>query len=80
MEDFEVSSRDDLSNHHEANLPPVDRGKGAYMFLAACFMLEALIWGMISLNLGMRQGRYTNWIYLRFHFLIWNFPGLLQFS
>jgi hypothetical protein len=56
MEEFEVSSQDDLSNHHEANLPPVDRGKGAYMFLAACFMLEALIWGMISLNLGMRQG------------------------
>ncbi|KAJ5140951.1 hypothetical protein N7448_004359 [Penicillium atrosanguineum] len=52
MEDFEVSSQDGLSisNHHEDNLPPVDRGKGAYLFLTACFMLEALIWAFILLQ------------------------------
>lgn len=27
-------------------VPPTDRGKHAYLFLAACFVLEALIWGM----------------------------------
>ena len=27
------------------SLPPADRGKAAYLFLAACFMLEALVWG-----------------------------------
>ena len=25
--------------------PPADRGKEAYLFLAACFILEALVWG-----------------------------------
>ena len=56
MEEFEVSYQDgtSISNHHEDHLPPVDRGKGAYLFLTACFMLEALIWGMRRLILGMR--------------------------
>lgn len=43
-----MSSRNSISDHHEANLPPVDRGKHAYLFLAACFIFEALIWGMIN--------------------------------
>jgi hypothetical protein len=30
---------------HEFSLPPVDRGKDAWLFLAASFVLEALIWG-----------------------------------
>jgi hypothetical protein len=29
----------------EERLPPVDGGIQAWMFLAACVMLEALIWG-----------------------------------
>lgn len=28
-----------------STLPPVDRGRKAYAFLAACFILEALVWG-----------------------------------
>jgi hypothetical protein len=31
--------------HGHHSLPPADRGKEAYLFLASCFMLEALIWG-----------------------------------
>lgn len=34
--------------HHRLELeclPPVDQGKHAYLFLLACFILEALIWG-----------------------------------
>jgi len=27
-------------------LPPVDGGKDAWLFLAACFILECLVWGM----------------------------------
>jgi hypothetical protein len=27
------------------SLPPTDGGKDAWLFLLACFMLEALIWG-----------------------------------
>jgi hypothetical protein len=35
---------DDISTEEE-RLPPVDGGIQAWMFLAACVMLEALIWG-----------------------------------
>lgn len=28
-----------------SELPPVDRGKGAYMFLVCCFTIETLVWG-----------------------------------
>lgn len=39
--------------HHRLELeclPPVDQGKHAYLFLLACFILEALIWGKASLT------------------------------
>lgn len=26
-------------------VPPADGGKGAWMFLAGCFVFEALVWG-----------------------------------
>lgn len=29
----------------EFTLPPADKGKDAWLFLAGCFMVEALIWG-----------------------------------
>ena len=32
--------------HNEVQLPPVDGGKDAWLFLAAGFMMEALVWGM----------------------------------
>lgn len=50
METFETSSQEALSEHHEANLPPVDGGKRAWLFLAACFVIEALIWGTHSVS------------------------------
>jgi hypothetical protein len=31
--------------HHEFSLPPADRGKDAWLFLAAGFVVEALVWG-----------------------------------
>jgi hypothetical protein len=49
MDTFEVSSRDSVADHHEINLPPVDRGRRAWLFLAACFVIEALIWGMFDI-------------------------------
>lgn len=30
----------------EFSLPPTDRGKDAWLFLAACWAVEALVWGM----------------------------------
>lgn len=35
----------DLLSPLEFSLPPVDGGKDAWMFLAASFVMEALVWG-----------------------------------
>ena len=32
----------------KVSLPPVDGGKGAWLFLAAAFVVEALVWGRSS--------------------------------
>jgi hypothetical protein len=32
----------------EFSLPRPDEGKDAWLFLAACFVVEALVWGKIS--------------------------------
>jgi hypothetical protein len=36
-----------LDDQHgpEFSLPPADGGKDAWLFLAACFIVEALVWG-----------------------------------
>lgn len=50
--EFELDGRQHLSpsyednHHHNQELPPVDGGKDAWLFLAACFLIEALIWGI----------------------------------
>jgi hypothetical protein len=79
MEDFEVSSRDSTADLQEANLPPVDRGRGAWGFLAACFMIEALIWGNSDLT-RLDKGTLCLLFARRIHILLWNLPGLLQYS
>ncbi|KAE8149951.1 major facilitator superfamily domain-containing protein [Aspergillus avenaceus] len=43
----------------ESQLPPVDGGKHAYLFLAAGFMIEALIWGF-SFAYGIFQDYYSS--------------------
>lgn len=32
-------------NRHEFSLPQADSGRDAWLFLAACFVVEALVWG-----------------------------------
>ncbi|KAK3357611.1 major facilitator superfamily domain-containing protein [Lasiosphaeria hispida] len=46
------------SRHEFAQLPPVDGGKDAYFFLAACFMIEALVWGF-PFAFGVFQNYYS---------------------
>ncbi|KAJ5999746.1 hypothetical protein N7481_000155 [Penicillium waksmanii] len=58
MEQIEVSPDGSTADLHEANLPPVDRGRGAWGFLAACFMIEALIWGF-TFSYGIFQDYYS---------------------
>jgi hypothetical protein len=44
---FRASSRSNSHERHpEFSLPPVDGGKDAYLFLAAAFVVETLVWGM----------------------------------
>lgn len=38
-------SQSDNGQLHEFSLPRADGGKDAWLFLAGCFTLEALIWG-----------------------------------
>ncbi|KAL1872127.1 hypothetical protein Daus18300_004497 [Diaporthe australafricana] len=45
--------------HHEFSLPPVDTGKDAWLFLAACFVIEALVWGF-PFSFGIFQKYYSS--------------------
>lgn len=40
-----VADIDDTSAVDLQGLPPADRGKHAWLTLAACFFLEASVWG-----------------------------------
>ncbi|KAK7969091.1 MFS general substrate transporter [Apiospora saccharicola] len=44
---------------HEFSLPPVDTGKDAWCFLAACWAVEALVWGF-SFSFGVFQDYYSS--------------------
>ena len=35
-------------HEEQENVPPADGGKGAWLFLAGCFVFEALVWGELS--------------------------------
>lgn len=44
-ERYNNESLDTVEANSGFSLPPTDGGKDAWLFLLACFMLEALIWG-----------------------------------
>ncbi|KAJ5820301.1 hypothetical protein N7474_005892 [Penicillium riverlandense] len=49
-----------LSNINDGTqqLPPIDRGINAWLFLAACFTMEALVWGF-AFTYGVFQAYYS---------------------
>ncbi|KAL8919405.1 MAG: hypothetical protein Q9208_006783 [Pyrenodesmia sp. 3 TL-2023] len=52
-------SKDSASNKSSVSkLPPADRGKAAWLFLAGCFLIEGLIWGL-PFSYGVFQKYYT---------------------
>jgi len=57
-EQYSVSNDHAPSEHEQFSLPPADGGKDAWLFLASCFMLEALIWGFPSV-FGVFQEYYS---------------------
>jgi hypothetical protein len=46
VENTNDHTTDLLNDEAGFSLPPTDGGKDAWLLLFACFMLEALIWGM----------------------------------
>lgn len=44
-EDGRLEGTHNRPGQHEFSLPPADGGKDAWFFLAACFVVEALVWG-----------------------------------
>ncbi|CAL8577440.1 hypothetical protein XPA_003269 [Xanthoria parietina] len=46
------------SNPNDSSLPAVDGGKDAWLFLAACFVVEALVWGF-PFSYGVFQEYYS---------------------
>ncbi|KAH6854586.1 major facilitator superfamily domain-containing protein [Chaetomium sp. MPI-CAGE-AT-0009] len=44
---------------HEQSLPPTDSGKDAWLFLAACWAVEALVWGF-GFSFGVFQDYYSS--------------------
>ena len=47
LENFEPPNSDtyNFSQRQQFSLPPVDGGRDAWLFLAAAFMVETLVWG-----------------------------------
>ncbi len=39
---------EDANEHEMASLPQVDGGRDAWLFLAACFVIEGLVWGVYT--------------------------------
>ncbi|KAF2802759.1 MFS general substrate transporter [Mytilinidion resinicola] len=55
---IEQDSESQSSHGQEFSLPPVDGGKDAWLFLAACFVVEALVWGF-PFSYGVFQDYYS---------------------
>lgn len=43
--DSRLPNENDFIERHEFSLPPADGGKDAWLFLAAVFVVDALVWG-----------------------------------
>lgn len=63
-------------SRHEFSLPPVDGGKDAWLFLAAGFVFEALVWGSYTIISNLVKGA-TDTVN-RLPLFLWCIPRLLQ--
>ncbi|KAJ6514179.1 major facilitator superfamily domain-containing protein [Mycena vitilis] len=62
--DVDRGDRENTENGIESALPPTDGGRGAWSFLAAAFMVEAIVWGFpdaygVFLNSYLQDPRYA---------------------
>ena len=51
MSELSELELEDRGEGHSQQLPPVDGGKDAWLFLAASFVIEALVWGKFPVAL-----------------------------
>ncbi|KAK5636616.1 hypothetical protein RRF57_012329 [Xylaria bambusicola] len=58
VESPEQGATDNSDGNAEFSLPPVDGGKEAWLFLAASFVVDALIWGF-TFSFGVFQDYYS---------------------
>lgn len=75
-DDVEAQREDQDQGH---SLPAVDTSKDAWLFLAACFVMEAMVWGE-SKTRDTKANEYemlTQWRVNRFSFRIRYLPRLL---
>ncbi|RDL35425.1 uncharacterized protein BP5553_07356 [Venustampulla echinocandica] len=56
--DSQLHDFDSLNDRPEFSLPQADGGKDAWLFLAACFIVEALVWGF-PFSFGVFQEYYS---------------------
>lgn len=45
---LQLDDLDNVNDTPEFSLPCADGGKDAWLFLAACFIVEALVWGELD--------------------------------
>ena len=58
-QDFDRLLSDDVSEAPSTGLPPVDGGRGAWMCLLGCWLVEAIIWGF-AISFGVFQRYYSS--------------------
>lgn len=58
LSDGQTLARSDGESHEEQHLPPVDGGPGAWKYLFASFVIEAVLWGF-TLTFGVFQEYYS---------------------
>lgn len=58
QEDIPNEKPHDPTNQSSTSVPPIDHGKDAWFFLAACFVMEALVWGF-AFTYGVFQDYYS---------------------
>jgi hypothetical protein len=66
-------------SRHDLSLPPMDGGKDAWLFLAAGFMFEALVWGK-HLSVVGRSIQRADKTLLRLPLCLWYFSSLCKRS
>ena len=71
-----TEEKDTKPASRENDLPPIDGGIQAWLFLTASAVLEALVWGK-SLPSGIFYHEHSTDVF-RVRRCVWDLPGLLQ--